>query len=109
MNSSFKDRGNSFEAKYAHDEEFAFKAHARRNKLLGLWVANLLGFDHSTAEVYAKTVIMADFEEPGDGDVIRKVIADLASAGKEITEKEIIDKLAILLDQAIAELSQESK
>ncbi|WP_435228948.1 DUF1476 domain-containing protein [Pseudopelagicola sp. nBUS_20] len=74
---TFDDRENAFESKFAHDEEMKFKADARCNKMLGLWAAEQLGKTGDDAEIYAKTVVMADFEEPGHEDVIRKVAADL--------------------------------
>ena len=109
MNDSMKDRGGSFEAKYAHDEEFKFKASARRNKLLGLWVAELIGLGGKTADVYAKQVVMADFEEPGDGDVIRKVLGDLAATHPEVTDKDIVKKLEEFLKVAVQQLTDEVK
>ncbi len=75
--STFDDRENAFESKYAHDAEMQFKAEARRNKLLGLWAAGLLGMTADEAEKYAKEVIRADFEEAGSEDVVRHVAADL--------------------------------
>ena len=74
---TFDDREHAFESKYAHDEEMKFKADARCNKLLGLWAAGLLGKSGEEAENYAKTVVVADFEEAGHEDVVRKVAADL--------------------------------
>jgi len=74
---TFDDREHAFESKYAHDEEMKFKADARCNKLLGLWAADLLGKTGEEAEKYAKTVVVADFEEAGHEDVVRKVAADL--------------------------------
>jgi len=74
---TFDDRENAYEAKFAHDEELLFKAEARCNKMLGLWAAELLGKTGDDAEAYAKSVIIADFEEAGHEDVIRKVAADL--------------------------------
>jgi hypothetical protein len=78
---TFDNRENAFENKFAHDAELAFKVVARRNKLLGLWAAERLGFSGEAAETYAKTVVAADLEEPGDEDVIRKLVADLAASG----------------------------
>lgn len=77
----FDDREDKFEKQFAHDQALQFKVEARRNKLLGLWAAKLLGYDGQAAEDYAKTVIRADLEEPGDEDVFRKIRADL-DAGK---------------------------
>ena len=80
--SNMNDRERAFENKFAHDEELKFKATARRNKLLGLWAAEKLGKSGDEAEAYAKTVVMADFEEVGDEDVFRKVRADFDAARK---------------------------
>lgn len=74
---TFDDRENAFEAKYAHDEEMLFKAQARCNKLLGLWAAELMGKSGEEATAYAASVIKADFEEAGHEDVVRKVVGDL--------------------------------
>lgn len=75
--STFDDRENAFESKFAHDEEMLFKAVARRNKLLGLWAADLLGKSGEEATEYAKSVVLSDFEEAGHEDVVRKVAGDL--------------------------------
>lgn len=83
--SSFEDRENAFENKYAHDAEMQFKAEARRNKLLGLWAADLLGKTGEDADAYAKEVIKSDFEEAGDEDVYRKVSGDLGAKADEAT------------------------
>jgi hypothetical protein len=85
----FDDRERAFETKYAHDEEMKFRLTARRNRLLGEWAAHKMGLSEAEAESYAKDVIRADFEEAGDGDVIRKVLGDLTAAGIEIDEAEI--------------------
>jgi hypothetical protein len=100
----FDDRRDSFEKKFAHDEELRFKATARRNKLLGQWAAGRLGKSGAEADEYAKSVVMADFEEAGDGDVIRKVKADLEAGGQSASEAEIKAKLDDLLSQAVTEI-----
>ena len=100
----FDDRRDGFEKKFAHDEELRFKATARRNKLLGQWVASRLGKSGTEAEEYAKSVVMADFEEAGDGDVIRKVKADLEAGGHSASEAEIQAKLHELLSQAVTDI-----
>jgi hypothetical protein len=102
----FDDRRDSFEKKFAHDEELRFKATARRNKLLGLWVAGRLGKSGPEVDDYAKSVVIADFEEAGDGDVIRKVRADLEAGGQSASEAEIRAKLDDLLSQAVTEIQQ---
>jgi len=87
--SSFDDRKDSFEKKFAHDEALRFRAEARRNKLLGQWAANLMGLKDAKADDYAKAVVAADFQEAGDDDVFRKVKADLAAAGVEQSDHQI--------------------
>ncbi|MFT4706288.1 MAG: hypothetical protein ACJAXK_002189 [Yoonia sp.] len=83
--SSMKDRENAFETKFAHDAEMQFKAEARRNKLLGLWAADLMGKTGDDAQAYAREVIKSDLEEAGEEDVYRKVSGDLAGRADEAT------------------------
>ncbi len=82
---TFDDRENAFENKFAHDEKMKFKAEARRNKLLGLWAAELMGKSGDAATAYAKEVIAADFEEAGDEDVFRKLSDDLGALADATT------------------------
>lgn len=86
---SFDDRKNAFEDKFAHDAELQFKVVARRNKLTGLWAAGRLGMTGDDADAYAKTVVAADFEEAGDGDVIRKLLGDFHAGQVDATEAEV--------------------
>jgi hypothetical protein len=101
---TFDDRRDAFEKKFAHDEELRFKATARRNRLFGLWAAELLGRSGPEADAYAKGVVMADFEEAGDEDVLRKVRADLEAAGKAVSEGELRSKMSELLVRAAEEV-----
>ncbi|NGM47421.1 DUF1476 domain-containing protein [Rhodobacter sp. SGA-6-6] len=101
---TFDDRENAFEAKFAHDGEMQFKAEARRNKLLGLWAAGLMGKSGDAATEYAMEVVSADFEEAGTEDVVRKVAGDLK--GKASAE-DIRAKMAELLPVAKAQLMDE--
>lgn len=103
--STFDDRENAFENKFAHDAQMQFKAEARRNKLLGLWAAELMGKSGEDAEAYAKEVVKADFEEAGDEDVYRKVAGDL---GDKATEADIRAKMAELMSVAKAQLLEEN-
>jgi len=103
MTTSFDKREEGFEKKFAHDEELRFKAMARRNKLLGLWAAGLLGKSGAEAEAYAKEVVLADFEEAGDNDVVRKVTKDLAG---KATEQQIRAQMSEFLSQSVAEISK---
>jgi hypothetical protein len=102
---TFDDRENAFEAKFAHDEEMMFKAVARRNKLLGLWAAELMGKSGDDADAYAKTVVTADFEEAGHEDVVRKVAADLGDKSDADT---IRAKMAKLLVEAKSQIAEEA-
>ena len=101
---TFDDRENAFESKFAHDAEMQFKAEARRNKLLGLWAAGLLGKDGEAAAEYAREVIKADFQERGDEDVFRKVAADLSG---KVGEAEIRSQMQSLMTEAKRQLMSE--
>ncbi len=90
---TFDKREKVFEDKYKHDQELQFKVEVRRNKLLGLWVAELLGLSGADAEAYAKEVVKADFEEPGDADVIRKIQGDAAPKNLDLSEHRIRKKM----------------
>ncbi len=102
--STFDERQDAFEKKYAHDAEMQFKAEARRNKLLGLWAAELMGKSGDDAAAYAKEVIKSDFEEAGDDDVYRKVSGDLGDKADETT---IRAKMAELMTEAKAQVMSE--
>lgn len=86
---TFDDREQAFENKFAHDQEMAFRITARRNRLLGQWAAGMMKLTAEETDSYAKSVVQADFEEAGDEDVIRKLLGDLTSAGVEIDEAAI--------------------
>jgi len=89
----FKDRERAEEAKFAMDEETAFKIAARRNRLLGEWAAGVMNLTAEETDAYKKSVVQADFEEAGDEDVIRKLLGDLTAAESSVTEAEIRAKL----------------
>jgi len=99
---SFDDREKGYEAKYSHDQELNFKITVRRNKLLGLWAAGLLGTSGADADAYAKEVIASDFEKKGEDDIVDKVAADLKGKGHDV--EAVRRKLHQLGDQAAAEL-----
>jgi len=106
--STFDNRERAFENKFAHDAEMQFKAEARRNRLLGLWAAELLGLSGDEADAYAKTVIRADFEEAGDEDVYRKLAGDFAREGIQISEADLRAKMREFLVEAKGSLLKES-
>lgn len=106
---TFDDRQKGFEQKYKHDKELDFKINARRNKLLGLWAAKELGLPAAEIEAYAKSVVMADFEKPGDDDVLQKVVADFKERGLEITEHRVRKHMTELLDTARQQVMNEVK
>jgi hypothetical protein len=101
---TFDDRKDAFEKKFAHDEELRFKATARRNKLLGLWAAAQLGKSGAEAEAYAKSVVMADFEEAGEDDVLRKVRSDFEAAGRSGAEAEIRRQMTEFMAKAVEDI-----
>ena len=98
--SGFDDRKKGQEAKFAHDAELRFKAEARRNKLLGLWVAEQMGLSADEAKQYAAEVVAADFQEAGDEDVFRKVSTDLKAKGGTVSDEAIRAKMAELIPVA---------
>ncbi|KRD71824.1 MULTISPECIES: DUF1476 domain-containing protein [Sinorhizobium/Ensifer group] len=99
---TMQDREKAFEAKFALDEELKFKAEARRNKLVGLWAAGLLG--KADADAYANEVVVADFEEAGHEDVVRKIKADFDAAGVAQTEDQIRLRMLELLGEAVQQI-----
>jgi hypothetical protein len=101
---TFDKREEAFEKKFAVDEELKFKAEARRNKLLGLWVAEKLGMTGAEADGYAKEVVATEFADTGNRDVFRKVMGDFASKGVNVTEKEIRARMNELMAQAVAQV-----
>ncbi len=101
---TFDKREEGFEKKFAHDEELRFKANARRNKLLGLWAAEKMGVSGADADAYAKEVVVADFEESGDDDVLRKVAGDLKAKGVAISDQDLRVTMNNLMEQAIAQI-----
>ena len=107
MSGGFKDREKGFESKFAHDQEMQFKIMNRRNKLLGLWAADLLGKTGDAAAAYAKEVVAADFDEPGDEDVFRKVRKDLPAA--KASDTDIRAKMHALLETAADQVTKEAK
>lgn len=104
---TFDDRKDSFEKKFAHDEALRFKAEARRNKLLGQWAAGLMGLEGEKAEDYAKSVVMADFQEAGDDDVFRKVKSDLTAAGIEQSDHQIRRHMDEFMAAAIRQIKEQ--
>jgi hypothetical protein len=100
---TFDDREQGFERKFALDQELEFKATARRNRLLGEWAAGLMGL--STPEEYARAVVKADFEQPGDEDVLRKVFEDLKGSGVAVSEGEVRRKMDELLAVARGQIA----
>jgi len=101
---TFEGRKDAYEGKFAHDEELRFKATARRNKLLGLWAAEKLGYSGEQAENYAKEVVRADFEEPGDEDVFRKVRADFDAASVAQSDHQIRRTMEELMAMAVEQI-----
>jgi len=102
--SSFDDREKGFENKFANDQTSEFRAQARRNKLLGLWAAAEMGLSGDDADAYAAEVVKADLEEPGDADVMRKLLADFEAKGVSHSEHVIRTRMDQLMDEARIQL-----
>ena len=105
--SGFDDRRKGQEGKFAHDAELRFKAEARRNKLLGLWAAEHMGFSEEHAKEYAAEVVASDFEEAGDEDVFRKIQGDLKAKGASVSDDMIRKKMVELVQTARDQVSTE--
>ena len=106
--SGFDDRERSFEAKYKRDQETLFRITSRRNRLLGLWVAEQFGMPDNQALDYAKDVVLADFEEPGDDDVVRKALKDFAERGLDMDEQRLRKEMIRLMDEAGRQIEAEN-
>ena len=104
---TFDDREDKFEKQFAHDAALRFKAEARRNKLLGLWAAGLMGKDGEAAQAYAKEVIKADLEEAGDEDVFRKLRADFDAAGVDQSDHQIRRHMDECMEEAVKQVREE--
>ncbi len=105
--STFDNREKGYESKFAHDEELRFKAEARRNKLLGLWAAEKMGITGDAAGAYAKEVIKADFEEPGDEDVFRKIRGDFDAKQVDQSDHQIRRTMDELMQEAIRQIESQ--
>ena len=101
------DRKKGFEAQFVHGQELAFRITARRNRLLGLWAAERPGLPAGEpTEAYARTVVAADFQAPGDDDVVEKVRGDLAAKGLDVSEAEVRAELTRAAAQAREQLTE---
>lgn len=110
MTNVFDDREKAFEAHYRLDQETQFKVKVRRNKLLGLWAAEQIGLTSAEADAYARTVVESDFEEPGDDDIVRKVVGDLRARNIATDEERIHKQLhklaAVAREQVLGEMGK---
>src|SRR5262249_3845057 len=106
---TFDDREKGFEQKFKHDKEIEFKINARCNRLLGLWAAKELGIPEADAEAYAKSVVMANFQKPGDDDVVQKILADFKQKGIGVSEQRINTHMLELREVARKQVMSEGK
>ncbi len=106
--STFDDREHAFENKFTHDQELTFRVTSRRNKLLGLWAAQLLGIHGSEAETYAKSVVATDIEKPGDSDVVAKVLSDFKARAIEMSEHRLRKYMDELMQTARQQIMSEA-
>jgi hypothetical protein len=108
MADSFSKREKGEERKYEMDQQLLFKAESRRNKLLGLWLAEIYGLTGADADAYAKEVVIADLDEPGIEDIMRKVMGDIKERGAPVTEAQVRTKIQELESVAIDQVRSES-
>jgi hypothetical protein len=106
---SFNEREKSFEKKFAMDEELKFKAEARRNRLLGQWVAGKLGLSGTAVDDYIKAVRKADLAQKGDDDVLQKIKTDLKDKGIDVADGELRKAMDDFLATAVQQLQAEAK
>ncbi len=106
---TFNEREKAFEKKFEHDQDLQFKATARKNKLLGLWAAGLMGKSGADAEAYAKEIVMADLEVPGDHDVIARLVKDLTAAGKPMEDHTVRRQAERLMVEAKTQIMKETR
>ena len=104
---AFNKRKKDAEARYQRDQELAFNANARRNKLLGLWAAEQMGISGGDADAYAKEVVVSDFERPGDDDVLEKVLKDLTDKGIDVTGHRVRKEMDSLMEIAREQVRNE--
>ncbi len=104
---TFDEREKEFEARFKHDEELRFKVTARRNRLIGLWAARLMGLDTAAADAYAKTIVATEFEAGGDRRVIGKILADLEEKGQVATESQVRFELDHCAQEAKQQIMKE--
>ncbi len=105
--STFDERRNQFETKYSRDEELRFRVNARRNRLLGEWAGERMGLSGDELAAYARSVVEADFQKPGDADVVEKVLADLTARGVDIDERRLRRRMEELLETAKQQIMAE--
>lgn len=105
---SFDEREKAFEAKYRLDQETTFKVTVRRNKLLGQWAAGEFGLTGADADAYAREVVESDFQQPGDADVVAKILGDFAARGRPMDEERLRKQMERLFALARDQVLQES-
>jgi len=105
--SQFDDREKAAESQYSHNKEIEFKATARRNKLLGVWAAGLMGLEGEAVDAYARQVVESDFEEVGDDDVLRKVKGDLDEKGCDQSNHQVRKQMTDLMAEALKQVKAE--
>jgi len=101
---TFDKREEAFETQFVHDEALKFKAEARRNKMLGLWAAEKLGFRGDAAADYSRAVVAAEIDAASDDGVVRKIMSDLAAKGISLSEDQLRSKMNELLAAAVAQI-----
>jgi len=107
MADKLRERETGEEAKFKMDQELRFRAEARRDKLLGLWAAERLGFAKEEAAAFARGVVISNLDEPGDDDVVRHVLREFEKQGYAISESEVRNEMSRLMMLALEQVKTE--
>lgn len=103
---TFDDRKEAFENKFAHEQKLDFAVEARLSKLYGLWAAEKLGLSGADAQTYASTVVEANLEEPGFLDILRKVRIDFDEKSVDISNHIMEVELERCLNEARKQINE---
>lgn len=106
---SFDDREKGYESKFAHDQEIAFKAKARRDKLIARWLAPQLKLSEAEAADYGRSLASHAHEKDHEDALVRRILGDCAAKGVEMTEHRIRRHLSDLLEEARKQVMEEKR
>jgi hypothetical protein len=103
MSDLFHERENGFEEQFAYDEAQQFRAVARRNKAMALWIADMKGLSGAEAEKYAADFVAVHVGR-GDNDVAAALMRDLKRVNVHLSDPRLRKKMDEEMAEAIASL-----